>query len=78
MTEEPQTIGGMVISYWNWMKTGYAAPLKFIWTGILITEVSLLKPMALFFTAFFGFIGREIYLTILDPEYEGHWILDYI
>lgn len=74
--QPPQTITDYVKSYWNWMKTGWAAPLKFLWTGILVTEASLLKPAALLFTAFGGFLVRELYLMSVNPYYEGHWLWD--
>lgn len=60
------------------MKSDYTAPLKFIWTGIMVTEASLLQPMLLFFTAFFGFLFREVYIMVVNPAYTGHWLWDKI
>ena len=72
--EEPK---GIFTLFYSWMKNPKIfAPFKFIWLGTFLTAILLLRFIDAFLILILGFVSREVYLLMINPEYEGHWLLE--
>lgn len=63
-------------SYYQWVRKGkVTSAVKFLWTGIWTTGLLTFNWEITVFIIIFGFIFREFYCSIVNPEYEGHPLL---